>query len=198
MRKSAISGVSLVVLMCWLNTVIASPMVYTDKTLWENALGGQFQTEDFSDLVLNDGINYDSSESGHISPGEENYQDVLASFSNNEPTTIWLFDSGTFGSGIYAYGGTWTLGGPGGTGNSLLVSIGDPSEYVGYISNSYDGEFWGFISNTPFASVKLIGGSGTTQQNFKLDNMVYSQVPEPATISLMTLSAIAMIRRRRL
>ncbi|MFZ2088920.1 MAG: hypothetical protein WAU47_10115, partial [Desulfobaccales bacterium] len=77
-------------------------------------------------------------------------------------------------------------GGPGGSGNSLLVSINDFSYDVGAISNSFDGEFWGFISDTPFTSVKLIGGSGTNQQNYQLDNMVYSQVPVPGTLWLFS------------
>jgi hypothetical protein len=47
--------------------------------------------------------------------------------------------------------------------------------YVGFVSNSYNGEFWGFISDTPFTSVRLVGGTGTNQQNYRLDDMVYSQ-----------------------
>jgi hypothetical protein len=55
-----------------------------------------------------------------------------------------------------------------------LVYIADSSLLVGVIPNSYGGGFWGFISDTPFTSVQLIGGSGTNQQNYTLDNMVYS------------------------
>ena len=73
-----------------------------------------------------------------------------------------------------AYGGNWTLGGPGGSGNSLQVYIADSSFHVGSISNSYGGGFWGFVSDTPVTSVRLVGGSGTNQQNYTLDNMVYA------------------------
>ena len=39
---------------------------------------------------------------------------------------------------------------------------------------------------------------GTThQQMYQLDDMVYSQVPEPATMSLLVLGGLALIRRRR-
>jgi hypothetical protein len=80
---------------------------------------------------------------------------------------------------ITAYGGNWTLGGPGGSGNSLLVYIDDI--YVGSIPNSFGGEFWGFISDSPFTSVKLVGGSGTNQQQYSLDDMVYCVCePDPA------------------
>jgi len=170
----------------------ATITIYTDKTAWESALSGPFLTEDFSDDILNAGVSFVSTESGHINPAEENYQDVLASQSQNEPMTIWNFIPQ-----ITAYGGNWTLGGPGGSGNNLLVYIADSDSYVGSISNSYGGEFWGFISDTPFASVKLIGGSGTNQQNYRLDDMVYSQVPEPATMSLLVLGGVAMIYRRK-
>jgi len=169
MRKVAILSVMLVMVMCWAFTASAAITVYTEKTQWENALGVQFLTEDFSDSVLNVGVSFESTESGHINPALEIYQDVLASASQNEPMTTWSFTPEVFG-----YGGNWTLGGPGGSGNSLLVSIADSSTFVGAISNNYNGGFWGFISDTPFTSVKLVGGGGSNQQNYSLDDMVYS------------------------
>lgn len=144
--------------------------VYNNKSEWESALSGSLVTEDFSDNQLNNGVSFVSAESGHINPEQECYQDVLASFSSNEPNTVW-----SFGSEIIAYGGNWTLGGPGGSGNSLRVYVDELSVYVGYISNSYGGEFWGFICDTPFTSVRMVGGSGTNQQHYCLDDMVYSQ-----------------------
>lgn len=194
MRKLAMLGVTLATVMSWAATVNAQVItVYTDKTQWENALGGQFLTEDFSDTQLTDGVSFVSSESGHINPALELYQDVLASQSQNEPMTTWSFTPEIFG-----YGGNWTLGGPGGSGNSLLVSIADTSLSVGAIPNSYNGEFWGFISDTPFTSVKLVGGSGTNQQNYRLDNMVYSQVPEPTAFSLLSFGGLIILFRRQL
>ena len=175
----------------------AGVVVYTDKTAWENALGGQFLTEDFNDEDLNIGVHFFSSaESGHINPAQDCYQDVLTSESNNEPYTIWSFTPQ-----IMAYGGDWTLGGPGGSGNNLRVFIADSSEYVGAIGNDYGGEFWGFISDTPFTTVKLIGGTGQNQQHYCLDNMVYSPVPEPGTLLLFSgglIGILLVIRRRRI
>lgn len=193
MRKRAILGITAAVLLSYTFTASAITItVYTDKAQWEGVLGGQFLTEDFSDSVLNDGVSYVSTESGHINLAEECYQDVLASQSQNEPMTIWSFTPQ-----IAAYGGDWTLGGPGGSGNSLLVYIADIPLYVGAIPNSYGGEFWGFISDTPFTSVKLVGGKGIHQQNYRLDNMVYSQVPEPAAMSLLILGGLTLICRRQ-
>lgn len=192
MRKTAVMGAALAIFTSWVTTVGAATVtVYTDKTAWENAVGGQFLTENFADDQLNPGVSFVSSESGHINPAQECYQDVLASQSQNEPMTTW-----SFVPEITAYGGNWTLGGPGGSGNSLLVYIADLPLYVGSIPNSYGGGFWGFTSDTPFTSVRLIGGGGTNQQNYCLDDMVYSQVPEPATLSLLALGGLAVIRRR--
>jgi len=185
-------GAALAIFTSWVTTVGAATVtVYTDKTAWENAVGGQFLTENFADDQLNPGVSFVSSESGHINPAQECYQDVLASQSQNEPMTTW-----SFVPEITAYGGNWTLGGPGGSGNSLLVYIADLPLYVGSIPNSYGGGFWGFTSDTPFTSVRLIGGGGTNQQNYCLHDMVYSQVPEPATLSLLALGGLAVIRRR--
>ncbi len=174
MRTKAILSVVGLTITCWATPLIAVTFtVYTDQTEWQNALGGQYLTESFADAQLNTGISYVSTESGHINPAQECYQDVLASQSQNEPTTIW-----SFSPQIIAYGGNWTLGGPGGSGNNLLVYIADLSLYVGAISNDYNGGFWGFISDTPFTSVRLTGGSGSNQQNYSLDDMVYSPVPD--------------------
>jgi len=181
------------VAMSWVTVVEAATVtVYTDKTAWEAALAGPYLTESFADDQLNAGVTFVSSESGHINPAEECYQDVLASQSQNEPNTVW-----SFVPQIVAFGGQWTLGGPGGSGNSLQVYLADESQYVGAISNSYGGEFWGFISDTPFTSVKLIGGPGSNQQNYKLDDMTYAPVPEPATLTLLAIGLGGLLARRR-
>lgn len=180
MRILSVSGLTLVALIYYSTGVNALTTIYTDKTAWENALAGQFRTEDFADSQLNPGVSYVSSESAHINPATENFMDVLASMSQNEPTTTW-----SFSPRISAYGGNWTLGGPGGSGNSLLVYI--DSLYVGAISNNYGGEFWGLVSDHYFTNVKLIGGSGSNQQNYSLDNMVYSPISLPTAIYLLLL-----------
>lgn len=193
MSRIAIWSAVLMALICSAATVSAATItVHTNKTDWQNAVSGRFLTEEFADSILNTGVSFVSTESGHVNPALECYQDVLASQSQNEPMTTWRFTPQ-----ITAYGGDWTLGGPGGSGNSLLVYMGDSNLYVGFISNSYGGEFWGFTSDTPFTSVRLVGGSGSNQQNYSLDNMVYSPVPEPATLSLLALGALAMIRHCR-
>ena len=69
MRRLALLGVVFVVITYWTTTVGAATItVYTDETEWQNALGGQYLTEDFADTLLNDGVSYVSTESGHINP----------------------------------------------------------------------------------------------------------------------------------
>ncbi len=170
MRKILGWGTALTTLVSWATTVSAQTItIYTDRAEWESAMSGQFLMETFADDQLNPGVSFVSSESGHINPAQECYQDVLASASHNEPMTTW-----SFVPEIYGFGGNWTLGGPGGSGNSLLVYIAEIPLYVGTIPNSYNGGFWGFTSDTPFTSVKLVGGGGTNQQNYCFDDMVYS------------------------
>ena len=172
MRRLLILSLTLAVFMSLAGGASALGVtIYTDKTAWVDVLGGIYLTEDFSDAQLNPGVSYSSSESGGINTKFGYYHDVLNSDSQNEPMTTWSFTPQ-----IFAYGGTWTLGGPGGSGNSLQVYIADFGYRVGGISSSYNGDFWGFIADTPFTSVLLVGGSGRNQQIYKLDDMVYSQV----------------------
>ena len=184
MQRLLVLGLTLMLLVFWAGAAAALTVaVYTDREAWIQAVGGEFATEDFSDDQLNPGLTYTSSESGHINPQFGYYQDVLASASQNEPMTTWFFTPE-----INAYGGTWTLGGPGGSGNSLLVSIPELSCQVGAISNSYNGDFWGFVADEPFTSVLLKGGSGRHQQMYQLDDMVYSQIGVPMAFTVSSVS----------
>ena len=64
MRKFATLGAALAMLASWATTAGAATLtIYTDKTEWENASGGQFLTEPFSDDQLNSGVSFVSSES---------------------------------------------------------------------------------------------------------------------------------------
>lgn len=178
MRKAMLLIAVLVPITCWATPVCSATItIYHDKIEWQNALGGDYLTENFADTLLNAGVSYVSNESGHINPEHECYQDVLASQSQNEPMTTW-----TIVPQIVGYGGDWTLGGPGGSGNSLSVYIADDSLYVGFIPNSYNGEFWGFIADRPFSSVRLVGGPGSNQQHYCLDDMVYSPAYDPSNV----------------
>ncbi len=171
MRKFVMVGWIFMMSLSMARAAIGEVTIYEDKTSWEYALAGQFQTEDFTDALLNPGISYVSSESGNINTQFGYYHDVLMSESQNSPMTVW-----SFAPPITAFGGTWTLGGPGGSGNYLMVYINGLDNFVGIISSNYNGDFWGFISDTPITSVLLVGGTGSNQQIYKLYDMVYSFV----------------------
>ena len=195
MRRLAVLGLTLMVLLSLAATASAlTTTIYYNQTAWVNAVSGPFLTEEFADDTLNPGVSYTSSESGGINPSFEYYHDVLTSESQNEPMTTWSFTPQ-----ITAYGGNWDLGGPGGGGNSLRVYVNDLSHYVGYISNSYQGGFWGFTADNLFTSVILKGGGGDHQQNYSLDNMVYAPVPVPGTFWLLggglLIGLLARLRR---
>lgn len=93
-RLLAMLGIILATFMSWATAVSAATVVYTNKIAWENALGGQFLTENFTDEQLNTGVSYVSTSSGHINPAQDNYQDVLAHASATEPMTTWNFTPG--------------------------------------------------------------------------------------------------------
>lgn len=134
MRREMALGLTLgFVLSCGATSSALAGMIYTDKLDWEQAVGGLFETEDFNDSIMNDGVSFTSSESGNINPALGYYQDVLQSASQNEPMTTWYFDPAVTGH-LQGYGGGWDLGGPGGSGNSLRVYVNDlanPNVYTG-------------------------------------------------------------------
>ncbi|MGE0485566.1 MAG: hypothetical protein AB7Q81_15585 [Gammaproteobacteria bacterium] len=190
MRPLSAHALALLSIVAWVTPAGAATTVYDDRAAWESAVGGVFLREEFADAVLNPGVSFVSAESGHVNPALEVYQDVLASTSSNAPATTWHF-----ATAIVAYGGTWTLGGPGGSGNSLQVYV-DGTTFVGSIPNSYGGDFWGFVSTTPVDSVMLVGGLGTHQQNYQLDDMVYAPVPLPPAAWLFGGALLALRARR--
>lgn len=184
MRRLLIAGLVLMLSASLAVAAIDGVYPYQSKVEWVTAVEADFETENFSDATLNPGISYVSSESGGINTKFGYYHDVLMSQSQNAPMTVWSFTTP-----IKAFGGTWTLGGPGGSGNYLRVylncQVDEDSEdvilendnYVGYISSGYNIEFWGFTSETPISSICLVGGYASNQQNYKLDDMVYSAYP---------------------
>lgn len=148
-----------------------------DESGWKAAVVN-WETEDFDDATLNPGLSVTATWlNAGISNGE--WHDRLVAAGEYDPytgqwgptTTTW-----TFTEPIYAFGGIWDPGVPGGPGTSIKVSIGGSWIFVGVIPGDYMNEFWGFVSDVPFTQVLLEPYSSLTGwcETYDLDNMVYS------------------------
>ena len=148
-----------------------------DESGWKAAVVN-WETENFDDTTLNPGISVTATWlNARISDGEWHDRLVAAGEYDVETgqwgptTTTW-----TFAEPIYAFGGIWDPGVPGGPGTSIKVSIDGSWISVGMIPGDYVKEFWGFVSDVPFTQVLLEPGSGITAwcETYDLDDMVYS------------------------
>ena len=164
MKKTVVIVGIILIFFSFVNLLNAAVTVYTDRTAWENALAASFSEETFDDASLNPGVSVVSS-AGAVANGR--WEDRLDSSDTTEFS---------FSSNLTAYGGNWDLS-PGGAGMGIAITLGNGSTYIipDEIPNTYSGEFWGFISDTPFASVLLKAGTQPgVAETFYLDNMVYS------------------------
>lgn len=153
---------------------------YQDDSGWK-AAAGNWKTENFDDITLNPELSVTATWLGAriidgrwydrlVAPGQ--YDDDTGQW--GPTTTTW-----TFAEPIYAFGGTWDPGGPGGPGTSIKVSIDGSWMFVGVIPRDYENEFWGFVSDVPFTQVLLEPYSSLTGwcETYALDNLVYSSLP---------------------
>ncbi len=166
MRVLVSVGLAIFFLAATIGTGDAAVAFYTDLTAWSGAVSGNFQTEDFNDPNLVDGLAV-TTVKGSISPMGY-WHDTLNSWSQNTSRTTWHFSSETF-----AFGGVWTLGGPGGSGNYLVVSTPEAGT-IGFITSGYYYKFWGFVADTPCSAVTLTGGGSKNQQIYFLDDLVFA------------------------
>ena len=169
-----------------------------DRPGWESAVG-VYEEEFFTDATLNPGVSvvtdvgYVKTATGVwwdklIRPGYT-YQGIPG-----PTTTTWQF-----ATPLYGFGGNWDPGVPTGPGTNIAVYVG--GTLVGEIPRTYNGEFWGFASTDPFASVFLKHGSylGAWCETYELDNMVYSYIPAPGAMLLGSIGVglVGWLRRRR-
>jgi hypothetical protein len=154
----------------------AGTTVYDDDWPgWNAAVGGVYITEDFNDATLNPELSVVSTFPGYISGGV--WWDRLVYNTAPKTTTTWIF-----AVPVYAFGGTWNLGGPGGPGSNIEVLINGAWVSVGVINRSYINRFWGFVSDVPFTQVRLQAYNGEGWcETYELDNMVYSMLKQYLT-----------------
>lgn len=160
--------------------------VFTDRASWEAAATGTIFEESFGDSTLNTEITVQT-DIGYVSNGV--WWDRMSTESDWSTTF-------TFSPETNAFGGEWDLAVPGGPGQGILVRLPySTGSTVLSIDRTTEGTFWGFVSDTPFASVTLEGGTQEGwAETFEMDNLVYSRpnglgetggaVPEPTTVVL--------------
>jgi hypothetical protein len=168
-----------------------------DASGWAASVGS-FQTEDFSSSTLVSGLSVTSTV-GVVNPGGF-WSDVMVLGSQ---TTTWSFSSPT----ITGFGGNWDLS-PNGAGIGIAFTVtflDNTTQLVSVeVPNSFTGEFFGFVSDTPFKSVLETGGTqGTGVETYNLDNLVFgpstSTTPLPAALPLFAtgVGALGLLGWRR-
>jgi len=185
---------------------------YTNFAQWAAAVNNQYDTEDFNDPGLVQGLSYESDMGG---VGNGSFYDAVA---RAEGFTYW-----NFGRLTHGFGGSWDLS-PGGIGNNLkfVVEIPGEGEVEVFADPSLEltNPFWGIVSDIAFQKMFVTGGSGTvfenpggSQETYLLDNLVFNgapgpggdpggpgngEVPEPATMALTAsgLLLAALLRKR--
>ena len=78
----------------------------------------------------------------------------------------------------------------GGFDATLEMQVGDSNETVPF-TGSYPNGFFGFVSDTPFTTARILNVSGANS-DFDLDNVTFSSVPEPGTLLMLLLGLAAM------
>jgi len=171
----------------------AGVVIYTDATAFQAALLS-YSVETFTGNVINTaGLSF-SSTAGSITG--ELFSDRVV---NGADSTTW-----TLPSAMNGFGGYWDLT-PQGAGQGLEFFIDGLTLVPQEVPNSYSGQFFGFISDATFNSVKIDGGTqlpGSIAESYNVDNLTFgvagspppppSDTPEPATFGLIGAALLAI------
>ena len=187
----------------------ATLIAYTDRSLWEAAVGGTFIEEDFSGVanavyefspvdvgdftvsVAGDTFgstwhNISSTGSGGSSLNSVNGTQQLNLATGDRGGTTLEFDFE-----IYAFGADWAY--PSNDTRVTSFLIGGIQLDIPFLT----GGFYGFVSDIALTTNFLTLTAGPAD-GFGMDNLVYSQVPEPFTLALfgLGLAGIGFSRRK--
>ena len=153
--------------------------VFSNDAAGWAAAAGSAQTENFNDATLLPGLTV-TTNFGSVTGG------VWSDRMSASQTTTWFFGSPTI-----AFGGNWDLSpGAPGTGIAFTVTfLNNTTQLVAVeVPNTFTGEFFGFVSDTPFKSVLETVGiqscSTCVAETHNLDNLTFSTSATPAPVPL--------------
>jgi len=156
---------------------------------WQAAAGSPVFTETFSGGPLVTGLSILSGD-GTVTGGH--YNDIVHSPVGTSGDQVTF----GFNPNIRAFGGDFDLT-PGGAGQGIqfIVTFADNTTQLvsAEVPSSFNGQFFGFVSDTAIKSVQLSGGTqaGTgAQETFNLDNLRFSLAPVPEPISLVVFGGL--------
>ena len=103
-----------------------------------------------------------------------------------------------YAPGLWAFGAWLDLKNPGGQGVSIDMYIDDTNTFVGNIPNTFAGEFFGFLNDTPFYGVRFEdgGGAGIQETYYSID-LALAPVPIPAALFLLGPGLLGLVGLRR-
>jgi len=163
---------------------------------WEVAAGSSIYSEDFTGHVTDPAITF-SSTNGSGSLAHYRWQDQV----NSGSTANTYIDFTRLTGG---FGGQWNTLVPGGPGTGISLTLtffnGVTQTLSQQVSNSLDNSFFGFTSDVAISRIGLSEGSQSSGvETYWLDNVVYSDIPEPETLALfgIGLITISLLRRKK-